>query len=326
MKIVLVGDVMLGRLINQLLQAKPPDYPWGNTLSIFNQADRRICNLECVISDLGQPWSENHKIFHFRTEAKNIKVLKTAGIDAVALANNHTLDFEYEAMFQELDLLDKNGINHAGAGHNFSEAAAMTTCKIQDLNLGLISFTDNEPGWEATDKKPGIFYVPIDIDDQRAQNLLQIVSRAKKQTDILIVSAHWGPNWGYHPPDDHQIFARALIDAGADIIFGHSPHIFRAVEIYNNRPILYSAGNFIDDYAIDEVERNDQSFIYMIEIHNKEVTSLKLYPTVIRNFQAAKAQTPEAEEIMNKMVELCAEFGTQASWQPKEDCLEIKIA
>ncbi|HXG49726.1 MAG TPA: CapA family protein, partial [Methylomirabilota bacterium] len=90
-KLLFVGDVMLGRLVNDLLKHEPPEYPWGNTLPLFRQADWRCCNLECAISDRGSPWSETPKVFHFRSAAKNIAVLKAARIDAVSLANNHSL-------------------------------------------------------------------------------------------------------------------------------------------------------------------------------------------------------------------------------------------
>ena len=94
MKILLVGDVMLGRLVNEVLKHEPPGYPWGDTSAIFKKADLRICNLECVISDKGQPWTITPKIFHFRTDYKNIAVLKKAQINMVSLANNHVLDYE----------------------------------------------------------------------------------------------------------------------------------------------------------------------------------------------------------------------------------------
>src|SRR5882762_11252716 len=123
MRLALVGDVMLGRLVNQILTGTPPEYPWGDTLPILHQADWRFCNLECVISDWGEPWSVTPKVFHFRSDARNIAVLQTAHIDAVSLANNHTLDFEYTAMLDMLGLLDRAGIGHAGAGVNLTEAA-----------------------------------------------------------------------------------------------------------------------------------------------------------------------------------------------------------
>ena len=122
MRLVLVGDVMLGRGVNATLKQVRSEYPWGNTLPLFHQADWRLCNLECVMSDRGVPWSSTPKAFHFRSDAKNIAVLKAARIDAVSLANNHTLDFGYDAMREMLALLDTNDIKHAGAGLNHSSA------------------------------------------------------------------------------------------------------------------------------------------------------------------------------------------------------------
>jgi poly-gamma-glutamate synthesis protein (capsule biosynthesis protein) len=121
LKILFVGDVMLGRLVNEFLKREPTAYPWGDTLPIFKRAHLRICNLECVISDRGSPWNVTPKVFHFRSDAKNTETLKSAGMNAVSLANNHVLDFEYEGMFEMMRLLDRAGISHAGAGANFEE-------------------------------------------------------------------------------------------------------------------------------------------------------------------------------------------------------------
>jgi poly-gamma-glutamate synthesis protein (capsule biosynthesis protein) len=323
MNLLFVGDVMLGRLVNDLLKQVPPEYPWGDTLPIFQKATLRICNLECVVSDIGQPWSVTPKIFHFRTETRNIKTLLAAGIDLVSLANNHTLDYEYEALFEMMETLSKNKICFSGAGRDIYEASSPIITEIQNFRIGLISFTDNEPFWKAKENKPGIFYVPIKTNDNRAKMLFEIIRRVRGEVDLLIISAHWGPNWGYFPPKEHPLFAHALIEAGADIIFGHSSHVFRGVEIYQNRPILYSTGNFIDDYAVDEIERNDQSFIFLVETNGQKILRLKLYPTLIENFQARLAKGEEVEEITQKMISLNEGFKTKSIW--KKDYLEIPV-
>lgn len=110
MKLLFVGDVMLGRLVNQTLKARPPEYPWGNTLDVFRSADVRFCNLECSLSDRGVRRSPVTKAFHFRSDARNVEVLKRAGIDAASLANNHILDFNETALTDTLDILDRNRI------------------------------------------------------------------------------------------------------------------------------------------------------------------------------------------------------------------------
>lgn len=325
MRFLFVGDVMLGRLVNDVLQGESAAYPWGNTLPVFRDADVRICNLECVISDRGSPWAVTPKVFHFRSDLRNVGVLKTAGIDSVSLANNHTLDFEYEAMFEMLKILDNAGIHHAGAGIDIDEASRPARWKINGKTIGFIAFTDNEPDWEATKEKPGIFYVPIDIQDDRAKMLFEIIRTTKKEVHFLIVSTHWGPNWGYRPQPNHISFGHHLIDAGADIVFGHSCHVFQCIEIYRGRPIIYSAGDFVDDYAVDEIERNDESFIFTVEARDSQICKLRLYPTMISNFQAEMARHADAERIVSKMQKLCTEFKTPARIDKKNQYIDIPV-
>lgn len=325
MKLLFLGDVMLGRLVNEVLKAEPPEYVWGDTMPVLRGVDLRICNLECVISDAGTPWSATPKVFHFRTDAKNVQVLKVAGIDLVSLANNHSLDFQDEALLQMLEVLDDAGIHRAGAGRNLDEASSPAVCEINGKKVGVIAFTDNEPEWEATDSRPGVFYVPIRLPDKRAQRLLGTIKATRDTVDTLIVSAHWGPNWGYTPPPEHLSFGHALMDAGADMLFGHSGHIVRGIEVYQGKPILYCAGNFVDDYAVDPDERNDQSFIFIVETENEVTRRIILYPTVIRSFQARMAEAREARGIALKLKELCGLLQTPATWRAEERYLEIAL-
>jgi poly-gamma-glutamate capsule biosynthesis protein CapA/YwtB (metallophosphatase superfamily) len=325
MTFLFVGDVMLGRLVNAVLQEKSPAYPWGDTLSLFHNADVRFCNLECAISDWGAPWSATPKVFHFRSDAKNIETLRTAHIDAVSLANNHSLDFEYEGLFHTMSNLDAAGILYAGAGATLTEASEPAIWEMKGKKLGFIAFTDNEPAWEATQEQPGILYVPIELADKRAIKLLEQVSKTKDVVDFLVVSAHWGPNWGYVPPAEHIPFAHALIDAGADVVFGHSCHVVRGIEFYRGKPILYSTGDFIDDYAVDERERNDQSFVFVVETDGQAIVRLLLYPTVIEAFQARRARGNERNAIVATMQRLCMKLNTATTWNEQEERLEVRM-
>jgi poly-gamma-glutamate capsule biosynthesis protein CapA/YwtB (metallophosphatase superfamily) len=326
MDLLLVGDVMLGRLVNDVLRREPPTYPWGDTLPLFQAADFRICNLECVLSDRGSPWSATPKLFHFRSDAKNVAVLKAAGMDAVSLANNHTLDYKDVALLDMLDILDAAGIQRAGVGRDAAEAARPAIARVQGHAIGLVAFTDNEPGWEATADRPGVLHVPVDVRDERAQRLFATIRAVKDRCDLLVASAHWGPNWGYAPPSSHVVFGRALVDAGADVVFGHSGHVFRGIEAYRGRPIIYCAGDFIDDYAVDPVERNDRSFIFVLETDGRQVQRLRLRPTVIRDFQARLATGNEAQQIAAKMEALCAAFGTRTAWHEDDSSLQVALA
>jgi poly-gamma-glutamate synthesis protein (capsule biosynthesis protein) len=324
LELLLVGDVMIGRLVNEVLDYELPEYPWGDTLRLFRQADWRACNLECVISDYGSPWRQTPKAFHFRSDAKNLAVLKAARINAVSLANNHTLDYGRGGMLHMLRLLDDAGITHAGAGDNLVAAAEPAIMEVNGLRIGWISFTDNQPEWEALPDRAGVFYVPVNVRDQDAVKLFELVRYTRQQVNLLIVSAHWGGNWGYSPPREHIEFAHALVRAGADIVFGHSAHVVRGIEIYQGRPIIHSAGDFIDDYAVDPDQRNDRSLIFTVEIEGAIPKRLRLYPTVIEDCAARLAVNFVATEITGKMTELCAEFGTTALWDAEEACLLIE--
>lgn len=325
LRLALVGDVMLGRLMNTVLREQPPACPWGDTLPLFHQADVRLCNLECALSDGGIPWSATPKVFHFRSDTKNSATLLAAHIDAVSLANNHALDCGNEGLFHTMETLKKAGIRWTGAGATLGEASAPAVWETRGTTIGLLAFTDNEPAWAATAGHPGVWYVPLALQEWRAKHLLETVRRTKEHVDLLIVSAHWGPNWGHLPPTEHLPFAHALIDAGADVIFGHSGHVVRGVEVYQQKPILYCAGNFLDDYAVDEAERNDRSCLFLLKRVGTTLSHLSLYPTVIRACQAQQARYREQRAIVAHLQQLCTDFRTPTTWNEQEERLEIAL-
>jgi poly-gamma-glutamate capsule biosynthesis protein CapA/YwtB (metallophosphatase superfamily) len=323
MKLLLIGDVMLGRLVNEKLKSQSPQFPWGDTLPVFKEADARICNLECVLADNGLP---AQKMFTFRSDANNVAVLRAAGIDAVSLANNHTLDYGREALAETWALLEQESIRYAGAGPNLLAAQDPAVLDVESMKIGMLSITDtNEPGWGAGKDYSGVWHVPVDTYDLRAQDLIEKIKQSKAAVDLLIVSLHWGSNWGYVPEKGHRAFAHALINAGTDIVFGHSCHVFRGIEVYKNKPIIYSAGDFIDDYAIDVIERNDESFIFMIETYGNRIQHILLYPTIIMHCQAQLAVLPRAIRIAARMEALCRELGVTAGWNDASGTLDINI-
>ncbi|WP_024367867.1 CapA family protein [Arthrobacter sp. TB 26] len=322
MLIGLLGDVMLGRLVNERLRRVSADYPWGDTGSVLRQADLTIANLECVLAAGGDP--EAGKMFHFRSDPKNVASLRSAGIGMVSLANNHVLDYGAGAFREMLPALDAAGILHAGAGLDREAARRPAVRRVSGTAVGLIAFTDNQPDWEAG-RGPGVFYVPVVDSDRRVADLLALVRRTKARVELLIVSTHWGPNWGSGAPSEHRELARALIEAGADVVYGHSPHIFRGIELYRGRPIIYSAGDFVDDYAVDPLERNDQSFIFLLDTDGGTPLGLRLYPTLITDFQARLAGAGSLR-IAERMQRLSRHLGTASSWDASGGFLDIPLA
>ncbi|HCG99899.1 MAG TPA: poly-gamma-glutamate biosynthesis protein [Actinobacteria bacterium] len=310
LRIVFVGDVMLGRGVNKVLQQVPPEYVWGDTLDIIREADYSLINLECALTFHEHLWDRTLKAFYFKADPEQaIATLKAANITCACIANNHTLDFQEKGLLDTLQTLDEAGICRAGAGRDIVEARAGVYREVRGFTIGLIAFTDNEPDFAAVSGRPGVNYIPVSPDTPAVKPLLDAVAAAKEKADIVIVSAHWGPNMRFRPPREFRAFAHRLIDAGADIFHGHSAHNFQAIEAYKGKPIFYDTGDFIDDYAVDPIFRNDQSFIFAVDLDGVHIESIDLYPVHLDFAQTNLATGYEFDEIAARMEELSAELG-----------------
>ncbi|MCL6472326.1 MAG: CapA family protein [Firmicutes bacterium] len=323
-KFIILGDVMLGRGVNEVTRKAPPTHVWGNTLDIIKSADYSLINLECALTYHEEQWDEFGKAFYFRADpGPAIAILRAANITCACLANNHILDFREEGLVDTLHFLDRAGICRAGAGRNLAEAREPAYRDVGGLKVGLMAFTDNEPSFAAGHESAGVNYVPIHVDTDQFNSLLESVSEAKQACDILIVSTHWGPNMVFRPSDEFREAAHRLVNAGADIIHGHSAHNFQGIEIYNGRPIMYSTGDFIDDYATDPIYRNDWSFIFVINLSGAEFESIDLYPVRVLYAQTNLAIGMESVLIVDRMESMCAEFNTRTVRQQNKLTIPI---
>lgn len=315
MKIALTGDVMLGRLMDQYViqnRSVRPDALWGDVLPIMLAADCRLINLECVISDEGEEWHPTTKAFHFRASPRALEFLQAAKIDGVTLANNHTLDYGMDALLDCLTLLDRIGIKRTGAGTALQDALTPALFELPQGSVAVAALTDNEPDWEATGTKPGVNYVAYNdrglVEPYRSR-MAQVLSLARRQAELVVVSAHAGPNWGA-PSRAMQALAHDLIDLGADLYWGHSNHTPQGIQLYNGKAILYSTGDFIDDYMVDKDERNDLSFLFVLETEKGRVARIRLYPVRIEDFGVRLANEQEWQFLRRTMQAKCKVFGT----------------
>jgi poly-gamma-glutamate synthesis protein (capsule biosynthesis protein) len=311
--IAFTGDVMLGRLVNDyvILANKLVTHVWGDMIDLLKGADLTIINLECAIARSGKPWSKTPKVFFYKADPKAIYVLKAAGIDYVTLANNHVLDYDEDAFIETLHHLEKNKILYAGAGKNISEASRPAFLEAKGIRIAIIAFTDNMPEWEATETKPGVNYIEVSMEEKNFGRLKKSIEDVKNRSDLVIISAHWGPNMRQRPSKAFKEFAHAVIDAGADIFHGHSAHIFQGIEIYRGRLIMYDTGDFVDDYAVDEDLRNNQNFLFLITLSKKRIEKIELIPGLISHMQVNRAKGTDLEDIMGKMIKLSEEMGTK---------------
>ncbi len=323
--VALAGDVMLGRGVNETLRGVRPAEPWGDVLPLLLSADLRIINLECAVTEHKRPWARTPKVFQFRADPVAIEVLRAAHIDACSLANNHTLDFEEQGLLDTLGHLRTAGIRWAGAGRDREEAARPALLDVPPTRVALVAFTDNEPPFAAGSDKPGTNYLPVSMEPEvlrRVEGAVGAVREAGAET--VVFSNHWGPNMVERPREVFRRFARAVVDLGVDVYYGHSAHVFQGVEIYRGKPILYDTGDFIDDYAVDPRLRNDRSFLFHVCVEGSELRRLELFPVTLPYARVELATGAEREAILDRMVSLSAEMGT--TFARREDRLVFEPA
>ena len=318
--LALTGDVMLGRGVNETLRSARPEELWGDVLPLLHSADLRIINLECAITEHKRPWSRTPKVFHFRADPVAIEVLEAAHIDACSLANNHTLDFEERGLLDTLRDLEKAGIRYAGAGRDAEEAARPA---LLEGGVALVAFTDNEPPFAAGSDRPGTSYLPVSLEPGVLRRVEAAVGAAREAgAKTVVFSNHWGPNMVQRPREIFRRFARAVVDRGVDVYYGHSAHVFQGVEIYHGKPILYDTGDFIDDYAIDPKVRNDRSFLFNITVEDGDLRRLELFPVILPYARVELARGEERGSVLDRMVDLSAEMGT--TFERHEDRLVLE--
>lgn len=353
----LAGDVMTGRGIDQV-QAHPgdpalyeqwvrdardyvrlaeqangpvpapvaPDYIWGEALAAIAQRrpDVRLVNLETAITDAGRPWPD--KAVHYRMHPANIGCLTAARIDACALANNHMLDWGADGLRQTLRTLQQAGIRGVGAGSNAEIAGTPAVLPLSGgARLLLFSWAAGDSGvpeaWRATAQRPGVALLPA-LDEAAARQTAAHIARWRQDGDRVVVSLHWGGNWGVEVPRSHQQFSHRLIELGAaDLVHGHSSHHPRPIEVYRGRLILYGCGDLINDYeGIGPEGRFDPSAVclYFVQIARAsgELQRLEIMPMQLRRLQLVHADAAARRSLQSLFELETAHFGTRLQPQP----------
>lgn len=349
----LCGDVMTGRGVDQILahpnqpaipepfvrdareyvalaerrhgpvpRAAADDYVWGDALEALARArpDARIVNLETSITTRDTPWPG--KGIAYRMHPANAGCLTAAGIHVCALANNHVMDYGAGGVCDTLDALRRAGIASAGAGRTRTEAWAPAVVPVGGpALLAVFAFGAESSGippeWAARDDRPGVALLP-DLSAATARQVSAHVLATRGAADRTVVSVHWGGNWGHEIPPSHVAFARRLIDAGIDLVHGHSSHHPQAIEIYRDRLILYGCGDFIDDYegiAGDERYRSDLVLMYLATLSRAtgRLLGLEMTPLHIRRLRLHRAAAAEAQWLAGTLERVSARFGTRVA-------------
>ncbi len=333
--VALVGDIMLRTALGELLAGRAAGF--RGALERLGAADRAVGNLEMPLSRRG---SRVLKHANLRADPERIEDVRAMGFKAVTLANNHLMDYGPRALLDTLAACDGAGIGRCGAGAHLDEALAPAWLECGGRRIALLSVASTlPPGSEATEGDPGIAPLRIKVSFETDTNLINeqpgtmpvvhtwtrredeevVLARVRAlaaEADAVIVAIHWGvPAYWLSPyqgplAEYQRPLGRALIDAGADVVVGHHSHALHGIEVYQERPILYSVGNFL--YETPRAFMEPESVIVRVTFGAEDGVRVRLTPLLIDERGLPELAIGERAEGIFALIErLSAPFDTR---------------
>ncbi len=347
----LCGDVMLGRGVDQVLphpgdptlweswirdareyvalaerangpvpRPVEPSWVWGDVLPMLDAAapDVRVVNLETSVTR-----SDDHapgKAVCYRMDPANLPALEAVRPDVCVLANNHVLDFGRRGLAETLETLATAGLQVSGAGPDLDLARRPAAVPLPGGGRVLVAAiglsTSGVPaGWAATPERSGV-HVAHAPSTALADDVLRQVEAVRRPGDRVVVSVHWGPNWGYDVRRDEVAFAHRLVEGGVDVVHGHSSHHPRPVEVHRDRLVLYGCGDFIDDYegiAGHEEHRPDLRLAHLVTLDaaTGRLDGLRMVPFRARRLRLEHASAEDAGWLRSTLDRVGRRFGVR---------------
>lgn len=327
LSLFLVGDLGIHR--------EKPETIFSSVRPWFERSDVLIGNCEYPLTDRGQPWPGKREPIR-RADPGIARVLHEAGFTAVSLSTNHAMDYGAEGILQTMEVLDAAGVAHAGAGRTAKEAHTPTIIEKKGVRIALLSYTSVFfPGYSATETRPGIATVRVETQHRPTSWSLDTpgapleaitipdagdvsamtadVKLARTKADVVIVAWHWGIPaiaGSLGVLSYQRALGHAAIDAGADLVLGHHPHVLQAIEVYRGRTIFYSSSHFAFDAP--KVHTEPDSLLVDCAIEDRRLAQVRLRPVLFdgeRNPVIVNAD--KGREVIAKLERLSVPFGTR---------------
>jgi poly-gamma-glutamate synthesis protein (capsule biosynthesis protein) len=281
--ILFVGDIMLGRNVENLMNQYGKEYPFEHVQPLLSSTEKVVANLEGPIMDPHVHTASGG--MHFSFSSTTVENLVANNISLVTLANNHTGDFGNAGYFQTAAFLDQAHVDHVGHPYLLDEAYTKHVV-VDDQHILYIAFNFTNPQFNIT-------------------TALKFVKNAQREPGEFIVAlVHGGTEYALHSDSRQETFYRGLIDGGVDLVIAHHPHVVEEIELYKNKPIFYSLGNFIfDQYFSNDVQEG-----IVVELHlNDSQATYKLIPLKSVNSQPEVMKETEKYAWLKKLAEQSSE-------------------
>ena len=351
MTLFLCGDVMLGRGVDQILPHPgdptlresavrdarryvelaeeangpihgPVDFAWvwGDALPALDAAapDIRIINLETSVTTSDEFAVD--KAVLYRMNPANIPALTAVRPDVCVLANNHVLDFGRAGLAETLASLAAAGVQAPGAGRDIAGARRPAAVPVRDEHRVLVfavgmATSGIPPDWAATADRSGVDLVG-EPSSAAADEVVERVGTSRRPGDVVVVSVHWGGNWGYGVSSEEITFAHRLVDGGVDVVHGHSSHHPRPIEVYDDKLILYGCGDLVDDYEGigGHVRfRDDLRLLYLATVDSAtgRLAALRMLPLQARRMRLARVTGHDARWLRSTLDHISRQYGVR---------------
>lgn len=315
--IALAGDVYFGGSMPHYLDEHGLESPCESLPPQLRSADLFVANLESPVCIGGVP--AKNKKFVFRMHPKSLELLHLCGIDAVNLANNHSMDYGASGLQETIQYLEDSGITFFGAGATRQQARTPWVTTINGIRIAFLGYSLTLPRsyWAGPNKAGSATGDSNDI--------AKDVKTALEKADHVFVTFHWGGERIQEPRAYQRTLGRAAIDAGAALVYGHHPHIPQEIEIYKGHPILYSLGNFV--FASNN-PNSQLGLVALAEVTSNRIASLKIsgldvyYPRV--GFEPRKMNSQSFRDAMLPLMP-GSEAGHEILWDMDSSSFLIKF-
>ena len=292
--VIAVGDIMLGGRAKKAVAEFGPDHPFDAVLPLLRRSPIVIGNLEGPFAEKAKKQQRN---FSYRVDVSQASSLSRAGINVVTLANNHLLDCGRSGILETLDALSNANVFALGAGTNERAAHAPVIQQAGGMRIGLLGYYWNSRT-AATANGPGSAMDPPEA-------LEADIRALRAHADRIVATFHWGVPYERMPSTEVRTKAHFAVDCGADAVVGHHPHIVQPFEIYRDRPIFYSVGNF----AFGSGNSRAEGLLVGLRFEENK-TVVNVYPLYVKNRDPRVNYQPKvlagraAERVLNKLMKI----------------------
>jgi len=296
------GDILLAGRAARMIAAEGPDAPFAGVADLLQAADLAVGNLECSLAAAGRP---ARKEFTFRAPPETADALRRAGYDVVGLANNHSADYGPQALLETLDAVRRRGLHPVGAGEDLDEARRVVLLArgSPPLRIALLAFSNMLPtDFYAGQRRPG-------TNPALLANIQEDIAAARRQADLVVAMFHWGDELSSTPSESQRYLAREAVQAGADLVVGHHPHVLQGFEQRGRALIAYSLGNFL----FPSRGAASRTAVLRYQPQPDGSARAEVIPCTIEGFRPRLAVGDDRRQIIAQLQALSAPLGAELS-------------